>query len=673
MRTSRYAIIAIAGAGMLSACSDDGWKTGNPQMDVKTSLGAACFGDSLRFTINASDAEVPLSTLRTQLFFGDEMVSEKVIRTKNNGSDYTGAVYVPYLANIPDGRATLRVILQNINFTKTELEYEVMITHPEYPSLTFVAEDGMEYIMLPQEKYVYSFRERLPQELKGYIKAPKYGENGNELTFGYESSMIKVGAESPIPFSNSNPGKYTVSFNTFTFEGAPFTKLMFDNNLFESVDDTHAEVNMNLSQGQSISPAGFPNFSDWWIDPDYFTREADGTLTFLPQSGSYKVIADLGMQYFRVYPLNGSNPATLNEDGTGAVWAIGAGVGKPSVGSNEVGWTTENALALAPVGDRKYQLTLVAGQTVKSDAINFKFFHQMGWGGEFGGDALTSTSDIVKVGTGEDGHDNGNLYLADGKQLEPNHVYIFTVDLSGGAKAGVLSVTDAGEQAFEEKPVSVSGIKLTTSDNSFYEGVATLSQGAPLGITGLTGLDEYYADPDYFTYDEDNNDFIVNVVDSDYRIRINKAAKTISAVMMNGGEEATFDNGGAIWLMGWGVGSPSMDSQFGWTPGAAYCMAQISPKVYRFTGIAGPEHGSTTGMRVRTDYLSFKFFMQDGWGGEFSGANALRLTGSAPDLIKDAGNFELADGVTLEEGATYVITVDLTAGPDAGTIDMVKK
>ena len=65
--------------------------------------------------------------------------------------------------------------------------------------------------------------------------------------------------------------------------------------------------------------------------------------------------------------------------------------------------------------------------------------------------------------------------------------------------------------------------------------------------------------------------------------------------------------------------------------------------------------------------------MQDGWGGEFSGANALRLAGSAPDLIKDAGNFELADGVTLEEGATYVITVDLTAGPDAGTIDMVKK
>jgi len=91
------------------------------------------------------------------------------------------------------------------------------------------------------------------------------------------------------------------------------------------------------------------------------------------------------------------------------------------------------------------------------------------------------------------------------------------------------------------------------------------------------------------------------------------------------------------------------------------------------TGVAGPEKGSSTGMRIRTDYLSFKFFMQDGWGGEFAGDNALKLTGDAAKYIKDAGNFELADGVTLEEGAVYEITVDLTAGASAGTIDMVRK
>ena len=672
MRTTKYALLTLAAVATLTSCNDEDWKVGNPQMGVKTELGTACFGDSLRFTINASDAEVPLSTLRARLYFGEELVSEDVIRTKDNGKDYEGAIYVPYLANIPDGRATLVLSLQNINFTKTELEYEVMVTHPDYPSLTFVTEDGTEYTMEKQERYVYSFTERLPQELKGFIKTPKLGENGNELTFGYVSNAITVGAEAPIPFSNANPGKYTVSFNTYTFEGSPFTKLMFNDIQFESIDDTHAHADIKLTTGQTITPSGFPNYSDWWIDPDFFKKEDDGALTFLPASGSYRIIADMQMQYFRVYLLNGNDPATLNEDGSGAVWVIGSNVGKPSVGSNEVGWTTENALCMAPVGDRRYQITLVGGQTVSTDGINFKFFHQMGWGGEFGGDALTSTSDIVKVGTGSDGHDSGNLYLADGKSLEANHVYVFTVDLSAGNSAGVLSVVDAGEQEFEEKPVTVGGIKLSTSDNSSYEGTVTFRQGDTLGITGLTGLDEYYADPDYFTFDEDSNDFKINVVDGDYKIKINKSAKTISAIMMWNGEEATFDNGGAIWMMGWGVGSPSMNSQFGWDPGAAYCVAQIAPGIYQFTGEAGPEQGSWTGVRFRTDYLSFKFFMQDGWGGEFSGDNTLALTENASALISLPGNFELAPGINLEEGATYRITIDLTGGVTNGSIDMIK-
>ena len=42
-----------------------------------------------------------------------------------NGQDYTGKINVPYLANIPNGTATLKFILQNINFTITEKSYDV--------------------------------------------------------------------------------------------------------------------------------------------------------------------------------------------------------------------------------------------------------------------------------------------------------------------------------------------------------------------------------------------------------------------------------------------------------------------------------------------------------------------------------------------------------------------
>lgn len=663
-------LAAIAALGFATtSCDDDEWAVGAPAMEVRTDLGTAHFGDSVAFAVHVADPEVELSTLKATLFFGEEQVSETVIRTKKNGAEYRGKVYIPYMANIPDGRAILRMRLQNINFTTTEQTFEVAVSHADYPSLKFVTTDGKEYTMERTERYCYSFTDRLPQELKGFIYAPVMDDNGNKIRFGYGNSVISTDAADPIPFSNSTAGKYTVSFNTYTFEASPFTVLTFNGQRFTAESETINTIDLSLSQGQTITPAGFPDFDSWWIDPDWLTRNDDGTLTFNAMGGTYRFEADMALKYFRVYTLTGNDPATLDEaTGNGAVWAIGDNIGKPSLGSNTVGWTTEKALCMAPVADKVYRLTFVAGKTITADAINFKFFGQMGWGFEFSGDKITSTSDIVKVGTGDDGHDNGNLYLAEGKTLEQGGIYTFTVDLSAGTSAAVLSVDYLGEQPFEEQVVRANGTRLATLDNEAYTGTVALVQGEELAFTGLSDIKDFYLDPDYFTMAD--GVITVNVVSGDYQLRLNRTLKTLHAVMMNGDAEATFAEG-AIWMMGWGVASPSMNSQFGWDPGKAYCVAQIAPGVYRFTGNAGPEHGSAIGDRLRTDYLSFKFFHQDGWGGEFSGDNALALTAGAAALLKDTGNFELADGVTLEQGATYRITIDLNAG-DHGTIDMVK-
>ena len=76
-----YFIAAMSGLLLTTACNDDERTPGNPVIDVKTEIVDAYFGDSLAFTVNASDVDVPLSTLKAQLYFGEEMVSEKVIRT----------------------------------------------------------------------------------------------------------------------------------------------------------------------------------------------------------------------------------------------------------------------------------------------------------------------------------------------------------------------------------------------------------------------------------------------------------------------------------------------------------------------------------------------------------------------------------------------------------------
>lgn len=252
MKSLKYYLMALAGIAMLNACSDDDPVPGNPTMDFQAEPSSALFGDSLPFTIKASDADVPLSTLKARLYFSDEMVSETIIRTKVNGQDYTGKIYVPYLANIPNGTATLKFILQNINFTITEKSYDVALSRPDFPYLTLISGD-QEYRMEKVAANQYSVTGEFAQKVKGYIKAPKVGANGNEINFGWSNGAITQGTSSEITFSNLSAGEYSISFNTLTYAAAPFVKLLLNGSEMEMVDDDHYSIDLNLKQGDNIT------------------------------------------------------------------------------------------------------------------------------------------------------------------------------------------------------------------------------------------------------------------------------------------------------------------------------------------------------------------------------------------------------------------------------------
>lgn len=440
MKKFIYIIMMILSATIVftSCDNDDDKPAGNPVMLSKTVFTSALFGDSIPFTFDVTDAEVPLSTLKAQLYFGEEMVSETVIRTKENG-EYSGKIFVPFYANIPNGTATLKFVLQNINFTKTEQNFELPLTRPDYTSLTLVAEDGTEYTMNRQSQYNYSVTNNFPQKIKAYIKAPAMGANGNEIIFGSQDGGITQGVDSYISFSNTVAGTYNITFNTLTYEASPFVKLYVNGTEMTAIDDNNYRIDLSLTQGQEVSIEG-TDFSGWWIDSDFFSKDATGKLTFLPISGDYRITANFVHNYFIVETLSGGNYAALQSDGSGAIWIIGDNVGKPTVAGNVVGWNTDKALCLAPIGGKKYQVTLVAGESVTANTINFKFFHQKGWGGEFGSATLSTTSDVVFVGDGANGRDSGNLGIVTGKTLEVGATYVFTVDLSGGNSAAVLTV-----------------------------------------------------------------------------------------------------------------------------------------------------------------------------------------------------------------------------------------
>ena len=109
----------------------------------------------------------------------------------------------------------------------------------------------------------------------------------------------------------------------------------------------------------------------------------------------------------------------------------------------------------------------------------------------------------------------------------------------------------------------------------------------------------------------------------------------------------------------------------GWTTEKGVCVPESAPGIYTMTAQAGLEGSTTLGQRFRVSGWSGKFFRNRGWDG--LGAFTLAPGAEAFFSIARDGNIEIASGVTLEEGATYRLTLDVTAGKDNPVLSLVKK
>lgn len=676
MKTLKYIALSLLAAACTTACKDDPellTTDVGPEMTAVSSDASGVFGGKVGFEATMTD-RYALSTLKAQIFFDDEMVAEEVIRTKENGT-YSGTVTLPFYKNVPDGEATLRLVGQNVRFGQTFVERPLAASRPKPDHLVFVLGE-QEYRMEPTGvDYEYAVTADFPQKPQGYITTPDLDGQGSVVTFGYSSEQGGIVSDStePIPFANSNAGEFTVTFNLKSFEGSPFIKLLFNDAEMTMVDNDNYSIVTTLTQNQTYTLTGVSDFADWDIDRDFFER-ADASnpeaLTFLPMSGMYKVTANFKHSYLRIEAMKSATElATLNEDGSGAIWAIGGmSVGKPTL-KNAASWSPEQGgMCLARVADKKYQLTFVAGVSIDASSFDFKFFHQKTWGGEFGGDDISTASDLVKIS------DSGNLGLAEGKTLDLGGIYRFTVDISGGNTAAVLTVEKVGEQELPPADITVNGTKMTQLDMDNYQVDLDLTQGQTLTLGGADAFTPAWINPDFFEAASATSVKLVPV-SGKYRITANLATKVIDALVLNadGSGLATLsdDGHGAVYFIGYGIGSPAAADEPGWTTEKGVCVPEAASGIYRMTAQAGVEGSTVLGQRFRVSGWSGKFFKNRGWDG--LGTFSLAAGTEAFFSIAGGGNIEIAQGVTLEEGATYELTLDVTGGNDHPVVSLVKK
>ena len=405
----KYLYMTLAGLALM-ACQQkepEFLTTDKGPAQTITCDAAALMGSDFTFSVGLQD-EIALSTLKVQLKFDDTVVADTTIRTKANGT-YEGRLLVPFYKDIPDGVATAVFTSQNIQFGVTTEEKDVRVSRPDFEYLLLKPVTGGEYRMEKTGEFTYAVTGDFDASVDAFIETAPFDAAGRKFSFGYGATGVDLGAATPIPFSNGVAGNYTISFNTQTWEAAPFVKLTVNGVEAVMIDKENYAAVVNLHKGDDMVIEGYaPGFDDFTLDPDWFTED----FKFNAVDGLYKVTIQMGNQFFLVEKMVSADAyATL--DNGGAVWLIGDGYGKPGIFS--ASWNTGLGLGLAEVEPGIHQITFVGGTSLKTgDNLNVKLFHQKGWGGEFGGGSYASVlGDLVYAGESD-----GNIHLLEGQSIE---------------------------------------------------------------------------------------------------------------------------------------------------------------------------------------------------------------------------------------------------------------
>lgn len=431
----------------LASCNDKNDQfddKGSSQVVTLDAPSLVYMGDSVEVSFSVKTNGIKANQSKIQLYVDSQMVSERIMQTPTDGS-YSGKIAVPFTKNTDDKRVTIRVRTQNERFAAATAELDVEMQRPKYAELYLIDSEGKRHVMLPSagNPYLYSVTDYFPSELYATIVAPAYGDRGNEVVFGYSDGTITNGAKGQINFSADVDGRYTVTFNTKTYEGTPFVKFAVNGVEFSKVDNSNYKVDMDLRQGEIIEITGLKaDYAKYWINPTFFdvVKGTGGKkLKFRGMDGKYRIVCDKGLLYFRVLPLSASGAlASLANDEPG-IYVIGSnGIGMPSYASNKSNWSPKesNAMAFCQVRENVYEVIMEAGRVVNPSSINFKFYYNWTWGTEFVAGNYANSDDMqpyFRVNASDGNIRQGSAGITAGK------FYVITMDLTDGPKKVVAS------------------------------------------------------------------------------------------------------------------------------------------------------------------------------------------------------------------------------------------
>lgn len=449
-------IVLLAAVLSFAACQKHSFRevypNETPEMSAGLSKTDVTYGsDSLTVNVGITAKQTPLSTLTVKVVAGTVVLASDVYRTKDfeYHGQYTYAI--PFKKGMEDG-AAIRVLLsaENVEGVQNQQvlaatghspKFETMYAMPADPMNSLIGKgkqmtkDGEGFILVDlnwPKKFDFFFATEGTKFGRINWDLPVFGMIDGELTLVTED-MYKAGLAQPVSINDEvHSAVDTIWFNpatvTWKYSGPevhPATKIDVNADLEAdpasigsgSVRKLYRGAKILLEQDSEIEIAGVADMENG-LDYDFFEYVGGNKAKFLGKTDMYYV-------YYRVE----DDFLVVEHDYTASypdvMWACGVGMAQPTKNAmlNQTttsGWgfdSPDQNFCCRTLADGVYQFTAYMHNTADADhpgfgTVNFKFFHQHGWGGEGYGPDYTMSGDIEIIGSTEESN-TGNWWASD--------------------------------------------------------------------------------------------------------------------------------------------------------------------------------------------------------------------------------------------------------------------
>lgn len=431
-----------------AACQKDSFRKvypeETPSLEANLAQTEVTYGsDQLDLTVAIAAKETPLSTLTIKVVAGPVVLASEVVRTKDLHYDGEFHYAVPFKSGMQEGD-DVRVLLsaENVEGVKAQLaltcighapKLETMYAMPPQPETSLIGKgkqmtlkDGEFVIegMAWPKKFDFFFAVEGTKFGRINWDKPVFGMLDGELTL-VTKEQYESGAAAPISIVDEKHSSVdTIRFNPATVvwsysgpEVKPVSALDVNVDLEAepaSISNASARklyrgAKLLLEQDSEIEITGIADMENG-LSYDYFEYLGGNKAKFLGKTDMYMLYYRVDDDYLAIEP---DNALTYPD----VMWMCGVGMSQPTKnavaeGRKTSGWgfdSPDQNFACRTVADGVYQVTVYMNNTDAADeahpgfgTVNFKFFHQHGWGGEEAGNNYEMSGDVNIVGSEEE-------------------------------------------------------------------------------------------------------------------------------------------------------------------------------------------------------------------------------------------------------------------------------